>query len=111
MNAFLIELGCIWRLVRRWFYLTFRRKYVLRQVAGRKGVCGRHGCCDLSMLAKYRKCIDPDDRTKCLKWDDQPFACRMYPFDEKDKHPATLEYCDFHWDDDEEPEAPAEASE
>jgi len=70
-------------------------------IAKRKGTCGRHGCCDLSILSKLHKCIDPNDRTKCLKWDNLPFDCKAYPFDEKDKIPETKEYCCFYWDDEE----------
>lgn len=69
-----------------------------RQPAGNvRAVRPRHGCCDLSILAKLRRCIDPEDPTRCLKHDDKPFACRMYPFDENDKHPATRAYCNFYW--------------
>ena len=92
------ELGAVGRLIRRTFYFVFRRRYVLEQVRRRKGVCGRHGCCDLGVLARFRRCIDPDDRTRCLKHDSKPFGCRMYPFDEKDKIPETRPYCSFHWD-------------
>ena len=99
MNALFQELGCLWRLARRWFYLTFRRGYVRRMAARRKGVCGRHGCCNLSALAKLRRCFDPEDDAYCLKKDNLPLFCRMYPFDEKDKHPATRAYCNFYWDD------------
>ena len=94
------ELGSVYRLLRRQFYFTFRRKIVLDRVARRKGVCGRHGCCDLSSLARHRRCLDPADRTRCLKWRDLPFGCRVYPFDETDKIPETRGTCAFHWDED-----------
>jgi len=98
MNSLSRELTALYRLLRRWFYFTFRRKHVLDMVAGRKGECGCHGCCDLSILARFRHCIDPADRTKCLRWDNLAFGCRMYPFDEKDKIPETRAYCNFYWD-------------
>ena len=85
--------------IRHWYYYRFRKGYVQRQLARRKGVCGRHGCCDLDWLARlrHRRCLDPLDRTKCLKWGSQPSRCKAYPFDEKDKKPATRSYCAFYW--------------
>lgn len=111
MSGLSDELMSLWRLARRWLYLTFRRGHVRRQVARRKGECGRHGCCHLSALARFRRCYDPDDPIICLKHDDKPFACRMYPFDEKDKHPATIDYCNFYWDDEDGDDNPSEGAE
>lgn len=91
------ELSAVARLLRRRYYFMFRRKYVLDMVSRRKGRCERHGCCDLSLLSGFRRCVDSEDRTRCLKWDTLPLACRLYPFDEKDKIPATRPYCSFHW--------------
>lgn len=100
MNILIRELSAVYRVLRRQFYFVFRRRYVLDMVARRKGTCGHHGCCDLSILARFRRCIDPNDRTRCLEWDNLPFSCRVYPFDEKDKIPETRVYCNFHWDED-----------
>jgi len=91
------EAGALYRHLRRRFYYIFRRNYVRTMIANRKGVCGRHGCCDLSILTRFRACIDPADRTKCLKWRCLPFHCQRYPFDEKDKIPETRSYCSFYW--------------
>jgi hypothetical protein len=98
MNAFVKELRSLCRIVRRFYYMTFRRPYVEEMLRKRRGTCGKHGCCDLTALGKLRRCIDRHDRTCCLKWDKLPSSCRVYPFDEEDKIPETVPYCSFHWD-------------
>jgi len=89
------------RILRRAFLKLFRPSYVRKQFATRKGVCGRHGCCDLSYFFRNRDCLDPDDRTNCLKRNDLPPECMLYPIDEKDKIAETRGYCNFYWEDDE----------
>jgi len=98
------ELKSILREIRRIYYLNFRKDYVMEQLRKRKGKCGRHGCCDLTVLCKLfsRKCLDKKDRTRCLKWNNLPFSCYAYPFDEKDKHHLTKDICNFHWSNEEE---------
>jgi hypothetical protein len=96
-------LSALWRLLRRNFLLALRKDYVKSQLAARKGVCGRHGCCDLAwhhrlLNVRLRKCLDTNDRTRCLKWGRLPPDCRIYPLDEQDKIPETRDYCNFHWD-------------
>lgn len=91
------------RVVRRKYYLTFKADYVHNQIKTRKGMCGRHGCCDLTVVnsfcnKKIFKCLSLLDRTECLRWDRLPEECKAYPFDEKDKIPETRIYCNFHWD-------------
>tara|TARA_Y100000310_G_C20590348_1_gene767647 strand:- start:640 stop:975 length:336 start_codon:yes stop_codon:yes gene_type:complete len=93
------ELGTIKRALRRKYLIYFRPKYVEGQMRKRKGVCGRHGCCDLSIFHKYRKCLSSSDRTKCLYWDNLPKECKLYPIDEEDKVPETRSYCNFYWKD------------
>lgn len=85
------------RAIRREYYILFKQDYIKEQLKKRKGVCGMHGCCALYC---HRKCIGADKKT-CLKWDNLPYRCRIYPFDEKDKHPATRAYCNFYWENDE----------
>ncbi len=96
--SFASDSKALYRFSRRKIYLTFRKRYVKRMMEKRKGVCLGHGCCDLSVFHRNRKCLDPKDRTKCLVWDNLPKDCMIYPFDEKDKIPETRDYCTFHWD-------------
>ena len=98
--------------LRRCFYMVFRRDYVRKMLARRRGTCEAHGCCwnHLAHRLVFRHCTDPTDRTRCLKWENLPKGCRMYPFDEKDKDPKTRSYCNFYWVDEsqEPPEPPGE---
>lgn len=89
----------ILRNLRRLYLILFRKDYVLKQLNTRKGHCLRHGCCDLSFFHKIisNSCLDKKDRTKCLLWEDLPYICKVYPIDEKDKHPDTKGYCGFYW--------------
>ena len=66
--------GCIGRelltallVFRRWYFMLFRRSYVRRMVARRKGVCGAHGCCFNHPHHRllHRHCTDPADRRRC----------------------------------------------
>ena len=80
----------------------FNRDYIKEQIKKRKGKCGGHGCCDVTLLEKVvniniRKCYD-DKNKKCLRWDNIPFSCLSYPFDEKDKHPMLRDICKFKWE-------------
>ena len=96
--SLLRELGTVYRFIRRKYYMTFKKHYVEEMLKARKGVCGGHGCCDLSFFHRNRKCLDPTERTNCLRWNNLPKECLVYPFDEKDKIPETRAYCNFHWD-------------
>lgn len=83
--------------------MIFRNDYIKNQIDKRKGVCGKHGCCDFSLVHKIwnkhiRKCLSKKDRRQCLFWDNLPKECKIYPFDEKDKIPETKEYCNFYWE-------------
>ena len=89
-------------MLRREYYIHLRPDYVDKQVKKRRGMCGQHGCCDLSLLQKiyniyYRKCLSKDICSKCLRWENLPRGCRIYPLDEKDKIPETRSYCNFYW--------------
>jgi hypothetical protein len=99
------EVGAVKRLLRREYYLLFRSDYIKKQLENRKGVCGRHGCCDLTITGKIfnkylRKCLSSKSRQTCLRWNNLPKECKLYPIDEKDKIPETRNYCNFHWDKD-----------
>lgn len=98
INTIIEELGTIKRAARREFYLQFRKGYVARQLKERKGKCGRHGCCNLSVFHTFRTCFDKKNPAKCLRWEHLPYRCRVYPFDEQDKIPKTRAYCNFYWE-------------
>jgi hypothetical protein len=101
MNIILRELRSLYRVMRRFYYMTFRGSHVREMMRKRRGTCGKHGCCDLTIFRKHPRCLDGHDRTHCLKWGSLPSSCRVYPIDEKDKIPETVPYCNFYWEDDE----------
>ena len=89
--------------VRRPFYSIFRKDYIKKQLAIRKGKCNQCGkCCEvmdlLALKCKYFKC------GKCIVFEKQYHSgekcdIRTYPFDEKDIE-ATKKYanCGFYWE-------------
>lgn len=93
-------MNTILRGMRRAYYFTFKMEYVMEQLKRRKGKCGNHGCCDLTLLSRLfsRNCFDREGGTMCKRWENLPFVCRAYPFDEKDKIPSTRSHCNFYWD-------------
>jgi hypothetical protein len=91
------EVKAVKRALRRKYYIHFRKDYVREQLKNRKGRCGRHGCCDFSIVQKHLRCYDWKDHSTCLRWGNLPLECRIYPFDEEDKIPQTRAYCNFHW--------------
>ena len=91
------EIGTLKRALRRKYYILFKKAYVEKQLRERKGKCGMHGCCNLSVFHSFRNCFDRKNPRKCLKWGNQPPECRIYPFDEEDKIPETRAYCNFYW--------------
>ena len=84
----------VYRVFRRKFYLTFRKKYIKKQLSLRKGKCKECGCCH-NMLIPCEHFKEPN---LCLKWNDLPYECFCYPFDEKDKNEFSKKQCAFHWD-------------
>lgn len=99
------ELGAAKRVLRRKCYLLFKPSYVKKQLENRKGTCGQHGCCDLTIAGKIfnkylRRCLSRKSRKTCLRWQNLPKECKLYPLDEKDKIPETRNYCNFYWGDD-----------
>lgn len=98
------EIGVIKRAARRRYYMVFKPDYVREQIKKRKGACGYHGCCALSVLSRlynihFRKCLAIRESARCLRWKDVPKECQVYPLDERDKIPETKSYCNFYWDD------------
>jgi hypothetical protein len=92
-----------YRALRRYSYWFFKRDYVFKQIALRKGKCGMHGCCGFKRFIFFLECKHFDKKTKLCKVWNKPgnVVCkRIYPFDEKDKNPETREYCNFYWEKD-----------
>jgi hypothetical protein len=100
LSVLVNECHSIQRWVRRRYLIWFRPDYVRAQIESRKGSCGRHGCCDLTMFAPVlrRGCFSKKEKSMCLRWGKLPAECRLYPIDEKDKIPETLDYCGFYWE-------------
>lgn len=94
----------IWRMIRRKYYLTFRKKYVEEQLKNRKGNCKLCGCCKTSPI----KCKYHNYSTgKCDLWEKEGIEgikkrskhdCLTYPFDEKDKVKFSQVNCGFYWE-------------
>lgn len=93
------EFSAAKRVLRRRYLIWFKAEYVRQQIKSRKGICGKHGCCDFTLLGRlaFNHCLSRSNRTSCLRWPEIYFICKAYPIDEKDKIPETLSYCNFHW--------------
>ena len=78
------------RHVRRWGLVLLKPFYVMRSLSARRGECKHCGCC---WSRKCRYFDDPD----CLRWDNLPLMCVLYPIDEADKTPFAKEHCGFYW--------------
>ncbi len=89
-----------YRTIRRYYYHRFKKDYVEKQIKVRKGTCEQHGCCYNVWSTRLFSivCRDEKDKTKCSLWHRLPHACKIYPFDERDKAPSTRKYCSFHWE-------------
>ena len=81
----------IYKYIRRLLYWHFRRDYVLKSLAKRKGKCSMHGCCS-EAGCKYLK------DNKCTIYDKRPINCRIYPFDKKDMYNSVGYKCEYYWD-------------
>jgi hypothetical protein len=98
------EAGAIKRAIRRRYYILMKPRYVAAQLKKRRGSCGKHGCCNLSLTSRIlntrlRKCLLAKEPAVCRHWAALPLECRIYPMDEKDKIPETKRYCNFYWQD------------
>lgn len=83
----------ICRHFRRWCLVIFKPKYVMYQLATRKGECGMHSeCCEV-MDCEHK------GNNICLNWDNckWKFWSRLYPIDEKDMTPFSKQNCNFYW--------------
>lgn len=85
----------LYRHSRRWLLIIFRPYYVMRSLSKKRGSCKNCGCCGFS-ISKY--CKYWDKKKHCLRWNNLPFMCRIYPIDEKDKNPFTKKNCGFYWE-------------
>lgn len=79
----------------RWL-VYFRPHYTILSLLNRKGkclACGR--CCFLNKSwCRYFY------NNKCQIYKKQPFFCRIFPIDEKDKQMSEItEVCGYYWDD------------
>lgn len=80
------------RHIRRWLLIIFKPKYVMASLSQRKGKCNNCGCCSSHSGCPYFR-----EKANCLKWNNMPFICKLYPLDEKDKAPFTKTMCGFYW--------------
>lgn len=94
MRIFLREFKNVARELRAQYLIYFKPEYVSAQMKKRRGGCGQHGCCGISIFAKFRKCLKGKE---CLKWSNLPKRCYLYPIDEEDKAIGTEKYCNFYW--------------
>lgn len=93
-----IHLG---KILRKLYYVIFRRQYVLKSIKNRKGACKACGCCKVSWFYSNCKYFDKSNGL-CLLWKEKgidaiPFLCRLYPFDEKDKCEYSKTNCGYYW--------------
>ncbi len=90
----------VWRVLRREFYLRFRKIYVREQLKKRKGHCKGCGCC----IMATPQCKHFNSKTgECIIWktkgfDAMPLDCKIYPFDEQDKILFAKKNCGYHWE-------------
>jgi len=74
------------RHLRRWSLIIFRPYYVMEKLSQRRGGCNNCGCC-----GDY--CKDYC-HPNCLRWNNLPFLCKLYPIDEKER----IDKCGFYWE-------------
>jgi len=92
----------IFKHFRRIFYSKFRKEYIRKSLAKRKGSCKMCGCCGTN----FKICEHYIPETKECRLvkegkypDSFPLLCRIYPFDEFDKTAYSKANCGFYWDD------------
>ncbi|MFA5020169.1 MAG: hypothetical protein WC533_03660 [Candidatus Pacearchaeota archaeon] len=91
----------VYRVIRRSFFINFRKGYIEKQLRNRKGKCLACGCCGIVGV----KCQYFNKETNlCELWlkggkTAIPKHCQTYPFDEKDKVLYSKLNCGFYWDD------------
>lgn len=70
--------------VRRFCLLHFRKEYVRRSLARRRGQCRHSGaCCQISIVCPLH---GPDEHGEpgCTVYEKRPQNCRVFPIDERD---------------------------
>ena len=85
-------ISSIYRYIRRYYLIFFRKKYVEESIKNRKGHCKKCGCCG-SISCKYFI----KSSNHCLKYPNYPLICKLYPIDEKDKNEFSKIHCGFYW--------------
>ncbi len=89
-----MKLKYIYAGLRRRFIYYFKREYFNRQLAKRAGECSGLGhCCKLTRSwCPYLK------GSVCVKYGSQPFFCKIFPIDEKDKELSdAVNVCTYHF--------------
>ncbi len=77
------RMALMWGKVRRFYLGVFRRRYVKRSHARRKGECARCGaCCVLGYKCQSLK--GNGEGTECTMHKFRPPNCRIFPIDERD---------------------------
>lgn len=81
--------------LRHRYLVYFRPRYTIESLLKRKNGCKSCGrCCQLNMYW-CRYFVDG----KCEIYDRQPFFCRIFPIDEKDKRMSGVsDSCGYSWD-------------
>lgn len=80
----------------RWL-VFFRPRYTISSLLKRKGSCRACGfCCILNKPS----CRYIGDDGRCKIYDRQPFFCKVFPIDERDKEMSGVaDDCGYRWDD------------
>lgn len=97
INGIIKEFKGLKRELRAFYLMHFRPKYVQRQLETRKGICGMHGCCGMSFVSRFRRCLSKD-KVHCVSKELMTKRCLAYPIDEKDKAIGTESFCNFYWE-------------
>ena len=82
--------------IRRRFIFYFNKEYFNSQLSKRKGDCAACsvGCCKIII-----SCCPYLENKRCSIYDKQPFFCKLFPIDEKDKELSDVkELCCYYFD-------------
>jgi len=81
-----------WGKVRRFYLCHFRKGYVERMRALRRGECRRCGECCTIMF----RCPHLEGRNECTVYERRALQCRMFPIDERDLR-GRFSSCGFYF--------------